>query len=375
MQLDFHWINILILFGAIQGMVFSGVLLSHKKHPGRLYLALVLIAMVYNALETFNWSAGLDRYTNFFDFFPYVAIFLIGPGFYLYFKSLLIPDFVAGRKEILLLFSPFLFQLVFATINGIGYFAYFQLAWKDIAVPLTWMFGFYDTYSEIWSLLVFLFFTLLAGSFVRKYIPGVKADSLQNEIFRWVKSLLVFQIIFAFGWSLTLLAPIWYTGEYGPHYYPIELFLVLFLYWSSMAGFWKVKSIQKADLPQLKEPHPEAFETLEVLRLAMENDKLFLNPILSLQAVADHLGIAPKKISYALNQAGNTNFNDFVNSKRIAAFCEMMTTDKKANLTIFGVAQECGFQSPATFQRAFKKAKNMSPKKYLRGGVVKISKV
>ena len=328
-----------------------------------MFLALVMLALVYNALETFNWSAGLDKYTIFFDFFPFVTIFLIGPGFYFYFKSLLNSGYVPSRKEILLLLSPFLFQLTFAGINALGYFAYFKLDLKEIEIALTWMFRIYDFYSEIWSLLVFLFFTVITVIMVRKNIHDSKTDPARNEIILWVKSMLVIQVIFAIGWTLTLLAPMWYTGEYGSHYYPIELFLVLFLYWSAMAGYWKVKSIQKVDLP--KPTNPEAFDTLELLRSAMENDKLFLNPNLNLQIVADHLGIPPKDISYALNRAGKTNFNDFVNNNRIGEFCKRLENESKPNLTIFGIAQEYGFNSPATFQRAFKKAKNMSPKVYL----------
>ena len=265
MELDFHWVNILVFFGAIQGIVFAGILLFHKRHPGRIFLALVIVALVYNALETFNWSAGLDKFTIFFDFFPFVTIFLIGPCFYVYFKSLLDNAFVPSRKEIILLFSPFLFQLTFAGINALGYFTYFKLGWRDIEIPLTWMFRIYDGYSEVWSLLVFLFFTVLSVILIGKYKSIPKSDTRQKDILRWIKSILVFQVIFAIGWSLTLLAPIWYSGEYGSHYYTIELFLVLFLYWSALAGFWKVKSIQIGPLLKAKETNPEAFTTLEVV--------------------------------------------------------------------------------------------------------------
>lgn len=371
MDLDFHWINILILFGALQGMVFGFVLLFHKQHRGRIFLALVMLALVYNALETFNWSAELYKYTSFFDFFPFVTIFLIGPGFFLYFKSLLVTGFKPSKNEILLYFSPFLFQLVYATLKTIGYLAYFSLNWKMIEVPLTWMYRVYDFYSEVWSLLVFVFFTVLSVVLVKKYAAILESESSKKEVLQWVKNLLIFQVVFAFGWFLTLLSPIWYQEEYGSRYYPIELFLVLFLYWSALTGFWKVNSIKIEPLPKAKEPNPEAFGTLGILQNAMDNDRLYLNPNLNLQTVADHLGIAPKEISYALNQAGNTNFNDFVNNKRVEAFCKKMANETKPNLTIFGVAQECGFKSPATFQRAFKKAKNTSPKLYLSESIKK----
>jgi len=48
MELDFHWVNILLLFRAIQGIVFAGILLFHKRHPGRIFLALVIVASIYD---------------------------------------------------------------------------------------------------------------------------------------------------------------------------------------------------------------------------------------------------------------------------------------------------------------------------------------
>src|SRR5688572_2153504 len=88
MNLDLSLINILILFGAIQGLIFSVLLFTSKRHPGAFYLALVMLALVYNGLETFNWSSGLENHIIFFDFYPFVTIFLIGPGFYGYFQAL-----------------------------------------------------------------------------------------------------------------------------------------------------------------------------------------------------------------------------------------------------------------------------------------------
>jgi AraC-like DNA-binding protein len=369
MELDFNWVNILILFGAIQGAVFMGILLYYRNHPGRVFLALLMLALVYNAMETFNWSAQLDQYTVFFDFFPFVTIFLGGPAFYLYYKSHLLYGFQPSKKTLLLFFSPFLFQFFFAGINSLGYLAYLKLDWKGIEKPLTWMVWIYDFYSEIWSLLVFLFFTFMSLRLVCGQMKVLDASGAKAEIISWIKSLMAFQLLFAIGWTNTLLAPLWYNGQYGSHYYPIELFLVVFLYWITLAGYGKVKAIEFSAPIKPKETNPMAFQTLEMLHAVMDKDRLHLNPNLSLQMLADQLNISPKEISHALNKAGKTNFNDFVNNKRVEDFCERMVRENKSNLTIFGVAQECGFNSPATFHRAFKKAKNMSPKIFLAAKV------
>jgi hypothetical protein len=66
--MDLNGMNIFIHWGAIQGIVFIGILLYHKSHPGRLFLASVIFAIVSNAIETFNGGVGLDKYSIFFPF-------------------------------------------------------------------------------------------------------------------------------------------------------------------------------------------------------------------------------------------------------------------------------------------------------------------
>jgi hypothetical protein len=58
MELDLHWINLLILFGALQGLIAGIILLFNRKHPGARFLSAFVPVLAYNGFETFNWSAG-----------------------------------------------------------------------------------------------------------------------------------------------------------------------------------------------------------------------------------------------------------------------------------------------------------------------------
>ena len=60
------------------------------------------------------------------------------------------------------------------------------------------------------------------------------------------------------------------------------------------------------------------------------------------------------------------NFNDFVNAYRVEAFKAMLKENKHEQLSLLGIAQECGFNSKATFNRVFKKLTNTSPTEYLK---------
>jgi AraC-like DNA-binding protein len=95
-------------------------------------------------------------------------------------------------------------------------------------------------------------------------------------------------------------------------------------------------------------------------------EKPYLNPILSLGDLAEFLSITDKKLSFVLNQNLNTNFYDFINQYRIDDFLEKAKLEAYANYTLFGIAQDCGFNSKSSFNRIFKNKMNMLPSEYKR---------
>ena len=96
----------------------------------------------------------------------------------------------------------------------------------------------------------------------------------------------------------------------------------------------------------------------------MEEDKLYLNPNLSLHVLAQHTGLAQKNISAVLNQHLNKSFNEYVNKYRVGEFKKKILQPGLDHLTITGIAFECGFNSQATFQRTFKEFTGMSPTEF-----------
>ena len=96
----------------------------------------------------------------------------------------------------------------------------------------------------------------------------------------------------------------------------------------------------------------------------MIKDRLFLNPNLKLQDIVNHTNVSQKIISAVLNQHIGKTFNEFVNSYRIEEFKSRLLGENDQNLTITGIAFECGFNSQATFQRTFKAFTQLSPKEF-----------
>lgn len=58
------------------------------------------------------------------------------------------------------------------------------------------------------------------------------------------------------------------------------------------------------------------------------------------------------------------NFNNYINSYRVALAKQILKSSKASTLSIEGIGVESGFRSKTTFYSAFKKNVNMTPAQY-----------
>ncbi|MBX2842421.1 MAG: helix-turn-helix domain-containing protein [Flammeovirgaceae bacterium] len=365
--LDLNWINLLILFGALQSLIFGTILLFNKKHPGAKFLSIFIFVIAYNGFETFNWSSQLDQYHLFFNLFPFVTICALGPSLYLYIHSLIYPNKDLNLKAYIKHYYPFLFQFIFR-ISMIGIYI---LGINDFFFTKTQMESLdnlYFYYAEVLSVFVFLVYLIKS---IRLFARGDHKRSLftkglRLEIHNWIKALLICMVVLGVAWPITIIIPHFINLPQNIHYYPLEIFLVIFIYWIAFAGYFRTKLIYK----QSPKTSPttitasDANQFMKKLRMAMEVDRLYLNPDLNLSKLAEHTEINVKNISAILNQHFNQSFNDFINHYRVQEVCERLLSQENQHLTISGIALESGFNSQATFQRAFKNTKRMSPRQF-----------
>jgi len=132
------------------------------------------------------------------------------------------------------------------------------------------------------------------------------------------------------------------------------------------------QNVEEAEIVEIVSAVDEqasAGETLnawkEKLLSLMQLEKLYEDPELSLAQVAKTLQSNPSFISRIVNQGFEINFNDFVNMFRVEAVKEMLGKGEHKKQTLLAIAFEAGFNSKATFNRAFKKATGQSPKDFI----------
>lgn len=98
----------------------------------------------------------------------------------------------------------------------------------------------------------------------------------------------------------------------------------------------------------------------------METEKPYLDAGLSLRKLAKQLGLSPNQLSLVLNEGLGKNFNSFVNNYRIEEFKTMAKEPGRSNITIVGLAYECGFNSKTVFNTYFKQETGLTPSEFLK---------
>ncbi|WP_299365974.1 AraC family transcriptional regulator [Winogradskyella sp.] len=359
-------LNILILVGAIQGLITcfllrqirSNVLANKLLSWLILFISLACLNIYF--LEAVEFTSTIWIVLG--SILPLVIIMPIGPLVYFYVKSILYPEFQLSKKNkahfytVIIDLLPYLIYLIF--ILG----SLFGLSNTDKSKHLVNFVDNYNKFADIprWiSLGIYLMIS-------RKLLINYKGKD--KDFFIWANRFTIGFTVFALIWLLHLIPYIIpnlsddllsYVG-----WYPVYMPLMVLIYWLGINGYIISFKHRRKSRKELQLPVKLVEDTSTALEKAMIVDRLFLNPTLKLDDMVNHLNIPQKVISSVLNQHIGKSFNEFVNTYRVEEFKLRLLNEDSKDLTITGIAFECGFNSQATFQRTFKLLTNLSPKEY-----------
>ena len=94
----------------------------------------------------------------------------------------------------------------------------------------------------------------------------------------------------------------------------------------------------------------------------VENETIWL----TLNQLAAEIDIPDLTLSQLLNESLGQNFFQFINGYRVEEVKKRLQNPKYSNLTILGIAIECGFSSKAAFNRIFKLHTGVTPSAYMK---------
>lgn len=102
----------------------------------------------------------------------------------------------------------------------------------------------------------------------------------------------------------------------------------------------------------------------EKLQELMDEKKIYLDPTLTLNKLAQLVNIPPRKLSLFLNLSYNKNFKEYINTYRVEYAKNMLTTKNSFRYTMYSIAYDSGFNAESTFYLVFKQQTGLTPKQY-----------
>lgn len=376
--------SVLLIF-FVNALVFSILLfrtgLQRSSQSSKWLAAFIFLGALYVTPFMCGYGGWYSKtaYREFLFFMPMQQLFLIGPVFYFYVRSLLSPNYKISRKD-LIHFLPagvyLLYSLVvFITDKLILDEFYFYADGKDKDLSV---------WYQVAGFFFMLFYLILSLRHYRNYRKQSQEQvSFADEIaFKWIEYFLI-----AFGTILTLrvlffiLNPEWWN--FGSKFWYYLCFSIL-LYYITLRGylttmrfterfsFYLTNDFQtKQDQSVAASSAEETSENIDLnlwkskISSHFSDLKLYTNPTLTLADIASQLNTNRSLVSSVINQEFNMNFNDFVNKKRTEAVIEKLQAGEHRTSTLLGIALDCGFNSKTTFNRAFKKHTGLTPKQFI----------
>jgi AraC-like DNA-binding protein len=361
------FLTTIILLGAVQGFIAAGLLYfsARTRRPNRFLARLILLT----ALACFNlyaqhidwFGSGIIRFLG--VVIPTIIAMAFGPMIWFYVRSSLNPDFVLTRKR-RLHFLPVIIDLVPSLTALIYLVGVLTLTFKNDPEPWGIFIDDWNIYADIPRWISITIYSWFSYRLVQQH--------KQEKNYRWLKQFTMVFLIFQAVWLIYLIPYVIprYTNQLlnAVDWYPIYLPLVAIIYWLGIKGYMisyeTTITAKRENGINNSLTDSTVQEIIARLTKSMEEEKLYLDPALNLQTLSQHTGLPQKLISAVLNQHIHKSFNAFINEYRIEAFKEKIRLADMDNLTMAGIAAECGFNSQATFQRAFREFTGMSPSEF-----------
>ncbi len=100
--------------------------------------------------------------------------------------------------------------------------------------------------------------------------------------------------------------------------------------------------------------------------------KIYLDPNLKVQHIAQQVGVTTHNISQTINSKAQQPFYDLVNSYRVNHLKRLLVDPQNQHYTILGLGIESGFNSKTSLNRIFKQQTGMSPGEFRKSQEVAV---
>jgi AraC-like DNA-binding protein len=381
---DFNIYSTPLLLLVLQGLIFVVLLLlryARKRNLSDLFLGSILLVICY---EQICYTVGFLGWYNVFrntkiNYWLIPLSTAVAPLIYLYVKSITTSFFRFKRRDwwhFAIAIGLIVYRVCIYTYDALqSGFAETQNGYLKIYLDEAFVLPSLNVISFS-QMLLYLAFTFQLFYQYRKKLNVYFSNTYALEL-RWILIFLItFTLLFVYSTGQDIIGSFFMEMNYSQRY-GLNIFMALVVLFIGVKGYFtdttKLKKLQFSFTPQ---PiiTPERDEELassvsqeerDALVHYMNSERPYLDPELNLITLSRKLNMSRSQLSHIINDGFDKNFNDFVNEHRIEAVKQMLISGKQKQLSLLGIAMECGFNSKATFNRVFKKMTGESPTMYL----------
>ncbi|MDD3191820.1 MAG: AraC family transcriptional regulator [Bacilli bacterium] len=327
------------IYGLFSDKLFTGFHL--------LSVSFISLLLLHGPLLYFYISALIDNKAQFnraelLHFVPFILfnLFIIISSFFPEISERIRLDHLESEHKTPLLFNAF---LLFTVLSGPFYFILSILLFNKLDinifnnfssyenVNLDWLRKLVYTFGGIWTIL--MIFTTIHHVF---------------QLFSW--------IFCTHGLTLSLSVFIILIGYYGLKQKEI------FIQYPHRNTEYVTEPKTKYTGIFIKDADVEQY--VAKLKHFMTTQKPYLDANISLPELASTLNIPSHHLSRVINEQFGANFFDFINQYRIEEVKTRIGNPKYENLSLLGIAFDCGFNTKSAFNRVFKKMTGFTPSEY-----------
>lgn len=342
-----------LLYPAYIFAFFTGFLglFRDRKTPLRVLFYIFLLGHVFYAFKHQLWGTSYSLSVPVrWQYFPIGFLLLTGPALYLYIRNK--QERIKGwEKDDRWHFFPGLIVILAYTILFLG--------------PSSWRFwGRYNGFDHFLALAEQFTFLVSGAYYWWLSWKVFKPEDMLVEERRWLRQLLVFQLLIWVSWFFLLFINLSLFDMMSTSLdYHLIWFLIAAL--SFVAAYYILfRSDQLGHLSRKKENRltaPTLEQLKQKLQELMAKEKPYLNAELSLALLAKQLGVKEKELSELLQQGFDSSFYAYINQYRLREVKQMLKDPENDRYTNFALAQQAGFSSKSTFFHLFKKHVGMTP--------------
>ena len=338
-----YWLIYLGLYTGIYAL-FSNKLFIDYHLLSASFISLLLLHGPFLFLYI---SALIDQKFQFdkkklYHFIPFILfnIFIVFASFLPETSDRTRLDHLGSEREVPLLFNLF---LILTVLSGPFYFILSILLFKKLDINIFNNFSSYENVNLDWlRKLVYTFgaiWTVLMIFVTVHHVFGM---------FSW--------IFCTHGLSLSLSVFIILMGYFGLKQKEI------FTQYHDQNIEYITESKPKYSGVVLKEA--DAVKYVSLIQDFISIERPYLEADLTLPQLATKLQIPSHLLSRVINEKFGLNFFDFINQYRVDEVKSKLDNPEFENLSLLGIAFECGFNSKSAFNRVFKRLTGLTPSEY-----------